>query len=461
MLHDWDYDVGHWLKDVPYVWTNAEKWQDCSRVYILPNVHVILGVMSQERDGYAYGKIWKMEDPCSNFFKFAESISDTAGVIANIIDRKRLRINGISRVNYINPLEEKNVYSASDIISMLYIVDNITCNNRFCEMNSNPFKITSQDILVGYPKEIKHVVLPDIYRTPLRGKPVELEFDEDDSYNATNLWFGFLREKNKDICLPVYGLTNYINVLHDENKFWINPKYIKRYKLINNKCLSLERIRYIIVPVGFVNEVSKKGHANLMIIDKIQHKIYFIDPHGRYFEEGYAKAYRMVVNQIFDGKIDSYEMIDVDMICPYLGFQSAEHEDKKRPKDRGGFCDVWIAFLVDLIINNPGVDMGKLVQSAMSNIQSRHGDFYRFSRSYMKYIEDNTKDLVALTKDERQNYILREYMKYISSLGITEDEEYQSHIEDNIDINVTTAKNNIDVNVTKTKGNKRKSNKRK
>jgi hypothetical protein len=38
---DWDYVIGHWIKDIPYLWTNAKTWQQCERNYLVPNLNNI------------------------------------------------------------------------------------------------------------------------------------------------------------------------------------------------------------------------------------------------------------------------------------------------------------------------------------------------------------------------------------------------------------------------------------
>lgn len=434
-MNDWDYEIGHWLKDVPYVWYNSDDWRTCSRVYILPSIKIFQNIVSDVQYHipktdvtYSTGYL-PLGGLCKNFFNFTEVLYHKGGVYHGILKQRLLRVNGVPRVFRfnINVLEDKRYLSAKKLSRWLSSNDRFTCNPKFYRSVESdlPESIDTQDILIGYPKDISHVELPDDYLTPIRGKPIELSFLGIQSFDVSRLWLGFLRKYRDDICLPIYNTFDYINIIvQDDGGYQISEYDIKLYKLVNNKCLSLEKIRYILIPVAVSRSTAdSESHANLIIVDKVDQKVYFIDPHGKYIYDELKSVYRRVISEIFDKRIDSYEMFDVDAVCPRLSFQQFEWiNDNKRPTDREGYCDIWIIYMVHLIINNPGKDIKELFSSALAKINSRHGQFDKFSRAYLKYIEDQVKELMKMKDADFGVYLWKEYHNYLDSLGITEEE---------------------------------------
>lgn len=446
-MNDWDYDIGHWLKDIPYIWTNAKQWEECKRVYILPSFesvsNIVLLYAGSKQSIYTFStkydvtgldsKLLKLT--CRNFFLFADRIIFDDDVSKRIFAELRVRMNGIPVIAPFIVKEQGSIQQTGPDFCTFLEKNGV----KIRSLIAKTVKLTKDDILLGYPSKFKYFEIPKEYQTPYRQQEVILEHEDDlQSRLSSTLWLDLLREKHSGVCLPLFNegakhaqgddyflAMDTSNVIIeydvDTKDYAFKKPYLQLYIDVAQKCMALKEIRYIVLAVTFVHTggVDNKdvdSHANVAIIDKKEKTLHAVDPQGMFNNSEYIKGYGKIIEDILKESLDEWKIIPVDSLCPRFSFQSLENQSLKRKNDRKGFCEIWSYFIIDTILSNPGEDISSLLHGALAHINSRHGSFDRFIRSYMKIIEDKTKNIIS--RGNVKEYILERLKTYYDTLGV-------------------------------------------
>lgn len=154
---------------------------------------------------------------------------------------------------------------------------------------------------------------------------------------------------------------------------------------------------------------SSGGHANMIIINKQLKKAYRFEPHGQQTEIG--KSYDEVLDKM-DSKLDEifannnfiYERSS--SICPRNGFQGLEEETKKEIGEKG-YCQMWSAFFLDLVLTYPKLNMKELIDKSFLVLEKDPKQFQQFIRDYASGFVGILEELVNKlgTTDEMRKKI--------------------------------------------------------
>lgn len=137
------------------------------------------------------------------------------------------------------------------------------------------------------------------------------------------------------------------------------------------------------------------GHANGLLIDKLNKRIYHFEPNGK-IQRGAPDNFFMMekkVNEIVESLptyeiLEGYTVVRAPDMCPGLGLQALEDRQRhatKRHIEGGarGYCMVWVMIFLHYCITNPDVSPEDIVTYLLAK-----GDLVHLLRQYVAYVVD-------------------------------------------------------------------------
>jgi hypothetical protein len=225
-----------------------------------------------------------------------------------------------------------------------------------------------------------------------------------------NLWFSVwyidnVMGKDKRVCFPVNPNSSVIGLEifdYPEGVILEPPlKYIIRL------CQKNTEFRFIYLPVYHVK--PKSSHTLLLIMDLYLNRVYYLDPVGVK-----SRLSQDILDKIMKHlglNPDIWEIGELDY-CP-IGFQELQHLEKEvRLGDPGGFCMVWILWIVETLIKNPDQHFQSIIHQAHKQMKEETPLYTRFIRRYTKGIIDYQRNSPK-KKREYIKHSLKEYVKYL------------------------------------------------
>jgi ankyrin repeat protein len=148
--------------------------------------------------------------------------------------------------------------------------------------------------------------------------------------------------------------------------------------------------RFLVVPLGI--ELTKGGHANMLIIDKQTRTIERFEPSGRDNPIGFYYNPKFLDDQLKEKLMPfypDYRYLMPSDYMPKIGFQLFDAaEESKIVGDPDGFCTTWCAWYAMQRATYPDLDQGKLVRRLVISVKRSGVRFRDLIRSYGKQIGD-------------------------------------------------------------------------
>lgn len=405
---DWDLEVGHWIKDVPYIWTppeNNSSWRGGQRMYIFGSPQS--RGLANKAIRLATGKGRDCE-PVKQYFSTGTSIGKD----------NQIRINGYLvsvpskyRDQYVYAKYKESFYQYLGVpkpsISSVSDIKIVDVDSRpphpFIELKlpANP-KRKDREILY---RTSRHVYLPLASLsaigkqrgvcTPVIKRPIRDSFDVEQSFT--------LRIRIIESSFETFS-------------FDLLPHVRQNYEHIIHMCLLDPKVNYILIPLVWQYVFKNEAHQNVLIIDKTRKNIYIFDPWGKTQYDLTKKVMEKTAIQLFnlpiiigetirtrtdtdfdtiissspltpESKASGYRVIASEEWCPVVSLQTLEDKTNIRINDYEGFCTVWTYYFISVLLKNPGVEYSKLIRSAIHSVSKISPDFNSFIREYAKKLE--------------------------------------------------------------------------
>jgi hypothetical protein len=166
------------------------------------------------------------------------------------------------------------------------------------------------------------------------------------------------------------------------------PKFIER-------AMENDRIRFIAAYLA-IRGKHNTNHANMIVIDKHQKKVYRFEPNTGVHEDeednwGNGPELDRALSSYFEDATpdtkgnhwthSSYKYVDADSSCPRGLHRYEWYEHSKTTLDTDGNCALWAIFMLDLRLANPDVPTKDLFQYGAQEI-SKTGSFKYFVDAY-------------------------------------------------------------------------------
>lgn len=416
---DWDFTIGHWLNNLPYLWRNdSDDWRLCSRLYLFDFDDI-------SYNGIRYLLTFDDENP--EIHKKCEYLKNFFGVCPyENLWASDWYLNDV-RVNGVPYHKKENLPSLKKLEDIL--------------------PITSGSIY-SYPKNIIIPDIPEEHTTPGKGQRTELSDVDERRFSTYIIYRDYLSKKHKNTCFPLYKYKfeehSSTQGIHTIN--YLYSTYIRMYASIEDdeehvidnveimnsatikrtlrKCFANPDIKFVCLNIGILvsSETHFMAHANVALIDIHTGNIYVIEPHGETlfikWDVGMSKFYDTLVKDILNPiNKREWKINHPTSFCPKTSFQSLEVAIDEREGDPGGFCYIWGPYIADLILSNPGQDPATIINMGIAYIKSQHPNFTSFIRNLQEYILDRLgNDNLAVAKSEKEfikivDKMIKEYNK--------------------------------------------------
>ena len=140
------------------------------------------------------------------------------------------------------------------------------------------------------------------------------------------------------------------------------------------------------------------------------------------------------IKTIFKSKVGVKKYYTPKDICPELGLQQIQHDEKLMNKeDPEGFCVSWSIWYAHLRILNPDISQKNLIKLAIENIKNSPFSFTEFIRNYANYLHMMRKFLHNIDPIEKIKHFIENEERYIDDETEdefeSEDETYESDTE--------------------------------
>lgn len=195
------------------------------------------------------------------------------------------------------------------------------------------------------------------------------------------------------------------------SKFMIELKQCQKQILISRFIIYIEN--------------HHSNHANSLIFDKINKRIYRIEPLGGSF---IPEIDTIIENELLN-KLKDYEYVGIIEICPYgYGLQQLEErlpDALKLPRDVGssGYCFIWSLMFLEYIIHYPEwtpneiydylIGQGRLSEKVYAYLTRLLNTFYQLLISGHPFRTDQSKALEYFNQvNERFDTIVHRYFDY-------------------------------------------------
>ncbi len=165
------------------------------------------------------------------------------------------------------------------------------------------------------------------------------------------------------------------------------------------KCVD-RGIEIIVIPLNLQFGKKRISHANLLIYKPFQRIIERFEPHGQQYgnSEKYDNVFNNKLRKLFEEDLkhilgDIYYKKPSD-ICPNKkGFQALESEIKNLKEEGGGFCSMWLLFLMEMIFLNPEKTTKEIIEIVLDITKSSPEYLKSLIRGYVIEIEDGLTEL--------------------------------------------------------------------
>lgn len=414
---DYDKLIGYWIKDVPYILTGNHSFNTVIRKYI-----VSIGIYTKYHhpsDGLSY--LVDSSNECKRFFMLTQNE-------LQIFVKGSVRINGYDVIS-----ESMNIYT-SEVYSILQLT-NSGVRSKISKFLTDPLKNVIPDPRFG-PKQTSK-----IYSQMSEEYSFDLLTSSD--YSAWTTFYTILKLFDlitKDVMIyhPLHKIENSkffqmrhafsVQFVFKMNK--INEVFADWNSLLTQ--LSATK-RYFIIDISLnvvISETDGFGHANLIIIDKVQKNIYCYEPHGCFVNNDIPTSDKNLHNEMILSilrklpvKYRYYGVIYLENIIP--GFQVMELRSNILQPDGGeyGYCAFWCTVLIYFIMTfqkyKLSVIFKKFIDSVVQYPGSIHEYIYRIAEGQRKIVmsygcKDLSTDCSKIVADHYNNVFLPKNIKLLS-----------------------------------------------
>jgi hypothetical protein len=146
---------------------------------------------------------------------------------------------------------------------------------------------------------------------------------------------------------------------------------------------------------------KKSAHVNLLIYRPFKKIVERYEPHGRetgwrtkeYSEFDLNKQLKELFEETVHPVLREYTPVfkTPTEICPAIGFQGIEGLLPKDKKEGGGYCQLWIMFMMETILLNPTLNTENIIEECIIIGKNNPGYFRNLIRGYTHEIAKEIK----------------------------------------------------------------------
>jgi ankyrin repeat protein len=204
--------------------------------------------------------------------------------------------------------------------------------------------------------------------------------------------------KINDNLLDYYeNIGIYRNIKYDFINFeilWIYQKIFIPNELSNiiNKFKKNKKLQYLIIPIGI--ELSKGGHANILLYDKKTNELERFEPYGKDFPINFNYIPNLLDKHIFDYFSTFFDDLIYlppskyqDKVGPQL-LDTNELQKYKNIGDPNGYCAAWSLWYVDMRLQYHNVSRNEIIKKLINKYKYNNISIRSIIRNYIKNITD-------------------------------------------------------------------------
>jgi len=229
-----------------------------------------------------------------------------------------------------------------------------------------------------------------------------------------NIWFSIwyidnIMGKDKRVCFPVNPDSWVIGleIFDYPEGVFLNPPL----KDVIRLCQQNKNFRFIYLPIHHIKPKPKRSHTLLLVIDLELNQVYYLDPVGVQSRLNQNILDKIMAHLDLDPKFWEFNELNQ---CPvgFQGLQVQGSDKDKRPGDPGGFCMVWILWIVETLIKNPDQHFKSILLQAHKQMKEETPSYTRFIRRYTKRVIDYQRN----SHKKNREYIKHNLSEYVSFL---------------------------------------------
>lgn len=280
----------------------------------------------------------------------------------------------------------------------------------------------------GYLIDKSNIILPDVSKHPYS---VDTFLDEDTFVNCLDKIMRNSNSVYKSVCTTSsFKVVDYFVELNMADFLVKIPKNLKAFLDI---CKEDPFVRYYVIPVKLIFPTEPEqgdesnrdyiAHSNILLVDNLNLKIEFFEPHGVSFDShvidfNIESTVRNIVQNLFPKRSQVYSFENVHSLCP-VGPQSLE----STVDSTGGYCLAWSLLYVHLRIMNtnkkhqdiitfltglPPIQLNNYIKRYLSLLKTGMTTVKQYDSFDQYKIIPSSKQLELIKK--RIHYLLKLYM---------------------------------------------------
>ena len=144
--------------------------------------------------------------------------------------------------------------------------------------------------------------------------------------------------------------------------------------------------------------ISRKGHANLLLLDTRTGEVERFEPHGGKSPDIYKpEELDNMLSKLFKKELGIKHYYEPHHICPAKGPQIIQEREMKKYKReltdiidlKSGTCVAWTMFYADLRLRNPDIPREQIIETGLQLIHDQPQPFTRYIVNFMSFLKDS------------------------------------------------------------------------